>query len=366
MKIGIITYHFGHNYGAMLQAFAIQHELLRMGHSPRHVHVRPSFTYISKYNRENIRSIRGIASKIFYLMLKVKLDARFNHFEKFLADHLLITRRYENTDELQENPPEVTAYVFGSDQIWNLQSGIVKLFYGAYAPRNIPLISYAPSFGNSEIPDEYKNEVRDYLVRFQHLSVREECGRKLVADLTGKTVAKVIDPVFLVDDKTWEDLEKKPDIKSPYIAFYSLESSARTAAIVKHLSKTLGMPVVVLGKAGLFAATCRIKLAIDSGPGEFLGWIRHAALVVTNSFHATAFAVKFGVPFVTIAHSHRNARMEDLLSGIGMEDRIVRDVGDLRNKKTAWLLQKQPPTALDSIIAQVASSREYLRSALVE
>lgn len=366
MEIGIITYHFGHNYGAMLQAFAIQHELLRMGHSPRHVHVRPSFTYISKYNRKSIRSIRGFASKIFYLMLKVKLDARFNNFEKFLADHLLITQRYENTNELQVDPPDVAAYVFGSDQIWNLQSGIMKLFYGAHVPQNIPLISYAPSFGNSEIPAEYKNEVCDYLLRFQHLSVREECGRKLVADLTGRSVTKVIDPVFLVDDETWKILEKKPDIKSPYIAFYSLESGARTAAIVKHLSKSLDMPVVVLGKAGLFAATCRIKLAIDSGPGEFLGWIRHAALVVTNSFHATAFAVKFGVPFLTIAHSHRNARMQDLLSGIGMEDRIVHEVTDLQNKNTEWLLQKQPITAQVAISAQVASSREYLRSALVE
>lgn len=101
--------------------------------------------------------------------------------------------------------------------------------------------------------------------------------------------------------------------------------SPRASAVVAKVAKLARMPVVVIAKGEPFIFTCRTRLAIDSGPRDFLGLLMNASLIVTNSFHATVFAMKFNVPFVTIAHSHRNARMENLLHLAGVKERLVQN-----------------------------------------
>lgn len=364
MNIGIYTYHFGHNYGAMLQAYAIQQALEDMGHCAKHVHVRADFTLISKYERIPSKGLKGKATGLIFRLLRKHLRNRFKNFESFLRKNIKITKRYKSNNELKNDPPEFDAYICGSDQIWNLENGIEELFFGSYAPDDKLLISYAPSFGKTEIPPKYLTQVVTYLKRFDSLSVREECGRDLVSEVTGRKVSKVIDPVFLIGNEIWENLETAPSMKKPYIAFYSLESSKRTSRIVSSLSKEYGLPVVILGKPGGFMITCKTKLAIDAGPSEFLGWLRHAALIITNSFHATAFAVKFDKPFVTIAHSRRNSRMENLLGSLGLEDRIVHQPEDLKDRQDGWAMRKLPADVDKKTADQVTESLAYLRNAL--
>jgi len=364
MKIGIISYYRAHNHGAMLQAFALQHELRQMGHDPCHIHVRPDDDNFEARFRSKLKNARDPVQKTALFFMKRRLARRFDHFEEFLQSQIRLSPRYQSVEMLFENPPRMDLYICGSDQIWNLQCGIGRQFFGAFVPDGLPLISYAPSFGNSEIPTVFREDLRELLGRFAHLSVREECGRLLVEELTGKEVTRVIDPVFLVENEVWDRLERGPALKQPYIAFYSLENSARTSEIVTSLSKSLRMPVVVLGKAGLFALTCRTVNSIDAGPRDFLGWIRHAALVLTNSFHATAFAVKYNVPFITIAHTHRNARMEDLLSSLGLSDRIIHDAGQVQRMGALEILSKPPIDVTGKIDRQVDASRVYLRQAV--
>ena len=306
--------------------------------------------------------IKGKISKVIFRLLRKPLRRRFDHFEEFLRNEIETTKRYKSYDELKSDPPDFDAYVCGSDQIWNLEDGIKDFYFGSTVPAGKLLLSYAPSFGKTEIPAEYHDKVVSHLKRFDHLSVREECGRALVEEVTGRKVTKVIDPVFLIGNEVWAGLEKKPPMTTPYMAFYSLESSKRTSAIVSQLSRTYGLPVVVLGKAGAFIVTCKTKLAIYAGPREFLGWLRHSTLIVTNSFHATAFAVKFHKPFVTIAHSRRNSRMENLLGSLGLGDRIVHQPEDLKNRDGKWLLELPWEQADESIARQIGESRHYLQS----
>jgi hypothetical protein len=363
MKTGILTYHFGHNYGAMLQAYAMQSILRQLGHDPRFVYFRQDFTFVSKYEREKIRSPKALVKALPFMLLRAKLRTRFDRFEEFLASELPLTRRYPTIDDLVSDPPDVEAYVCGSDQIWNLQNGVMEYFFGSHVPDGSRLVSYAPSLGNDHIADEYRNRVGELLKRFDAISVREESGCKLIQQLTDKPVHKVIDPVFLVDDEVWQGLERPPSINGPYIAFYSLESSARTSRIVRRLARELKMPVVVLGKGGSFIFSCRTRLAIDSGPREFLGWIRGAKLVVTNSFHATAFSVKFRVPFVTISHSHRNARMRDFLGDLGIHDRLISTASDLKDGCNR-LFEPFPASVSSGLEDQITASRDYLAGAL--
>ena len=363
MKTGLLTYHFGHNYGAMLQAYAMQAILRQLGHDPYFIYFRQDFTFVSKYEREKIRSPKALVKALPFMLLRTKLRDRFDRFEEFLASELSLTKRYPTIDALLQDPPDVDAYVCGSDQIWNLQNGVMGYFFGKFVPQDCRLVSYAPSMGNDIMPDEHREEVRELLKRFDAISVREESGCKLIQDLTDKPVTKVIDPVFLVEDEIWNSLERPPSIDGPYIAFYSLESSSRTSHIVKRLAKALKMPVVVLGKGGVFVFTSRTKIAVESGPREFLGWIRGAKLVITNSFHATAFSVKFGVPFVTIAHSHRNARMRDFLTDLGIEDKLISTADDLPDD-IGCLFEPFPASVAKGLETQIAASWDYLASAM--
>lgn len=364
MKIGIITYHFGHNYGAMLQAYAMQAVLKEMGHDPCFVYLRKDYQFTNKYERPRRRSFKGLCLTLVLRLLRKPLQRRYERFEAFLAKELTLTKRYASETELSENPPDLECYVCGSDQIWNLQSGVNEFFYGNYVPDNARLVSYAPSFGNNEIPEKYVEKVRNLLTRFHHLSVREESGCEMVRGLTGRQVTRTIDPVFLIENHVWEKLADAPTLPQPYIAFYALEMSTRASAIVARISKMTRLPVVVIAKGGIFMLTCRTRLAIDAGPREFLGWLKGASMVLTNSFHATVFAMKFDVPFVTIAHSHRNTRMENLLHLAGLEERLIRNTSELNGWTRERLLAPSGRTAEQNLRQEIEASKSYLMSAL--
>lgn len=364
MKVGIITYHFGHNYGAMLQAYAMQAALKQLGHDPYFVYLRRDFQFTNKYERKMPRSPKGLALTLVLRLLRKPLVRRFERFEAFLAKELPLTPHYSNEEELTAHPPDLDAYVCGSDQIWNLQNGINEFFYGKFVPEGTRLVSYAPSFGNVEIPDQYKDKVSSLLHRFDHLAVREESGCEMVRKLTGREVTRTIDPVFLIDNSVWEGLAVPPQINRPYIAFYALEMSARASAIVSRISRMSRMPVVVIAKGGAFVLTCKTKLAIDAGPREFLGWLKNASMILTNSFHATVFAMKFNVPFVTIAHSHRNARMENLLDLAGLHERLVHHATELDSWSRQKLLSTSGVNAADNIEPEIEAARSYLSQAL--
>jgi hypothetical protein len=364
MKVGIITYHFGHNYGAMLQAYAMQAALKEMGHEPYFVYLRKDFQFTNKYERRMPRSLKGFALTVVLRALRKPLHRRFERFEAFLAQELPLTRRYATEGELAADPPDLDAYVCGSDQIWNLQTGINEFFYGKYVPDGVRLVSYAPSFGNVDIPQGHTDKVRELLNRFHHLAVREESGCEMVRGLTGREVTRTIDPVFLIENRVWESLAIAPALRQPYIAFYALEMSARASAVVARIARMTKLPVVVIAKGGAFMLTCRTRLAIDAGPREFLGWLKGASMVLTNSFHATVFAIKFDVPFVTIAHSHRNARMENLLQITGLEDRLVHNESDLGAWTRERLLTPSAGIAEPYLAGEIESAKGFFKAAL--
>ena len=364
MKLGIITYHFGHNYGAMLQAYAMQAALRNLGHEPYFVYLRKDYQFTNKYQRRKPRSLKGLALTVVMRLLRKPLQRRYERFEAFLAKELPLTSHYASEQDLSASPPDLDGYVCGSDQIWNLQSGLNEFFYGKYVPNNATLVSYAPSFGNVSIPEEHAGKVHELLNRFDQLAVREESGCEMVRKLTGREVTRTIDPVFLIENKTWEELATPPSITKPYIAFYALEMSSRASAVVARIAKMTKMPVVVIAKGGAFMLTCRTRLAIDAGPREFLGLLKNASMVLTNSFHATVFAMKFDVPFVTIAHSHRNARMENLLSLAGLKDRLVHNAAGLNNWSRERLLTPSGQIAEQNLASEIKASKTYLKSAL--
>jgi hypothetical protein len=329
MKVGIVTFHSAHNYGAMLQTYALQEEVRGLGHSPIVVNFHPD--YVEQHNRRivSLRSARGLLIHCLSALVRRKLAFRYERFELFRRQYFEETQRYPNEGLLMSNPPGCDAYICGSDQIWNLDSPPSEAYFLRFAEKEALRIAYAPSFGTASIPSKHDVLLTSWLSDFDHLSAREISGATKLATLTQKPVPHVVDPVFFRSPKTWERLAVAPKFSGEYIAAYSLESTNSFSQIASRVAKQLNLPLVILGKAGVYMLWRKSVLAIDSGPREFVGWIKHSRFIVTNSFHATSFALMFRVPFLTVAHSSRNSRLQCLLETAGLGEHIVRTPADM-------------------------------------
>jgi hypothetical protein len=356
MKVGIVTFHAAHNYGAMLQAYGLQKTLERLGHESIIVHI-----FTKRMENKNLRrltgiSLRAIALKIITTLLGAYFKRRYDRFELFMKTNMKLSRRYSTCEELVASPPLCDAFICGSDQVWNVENGIGAYFFLQFAPAGARKIAYAPSFGSDKIPDEYKPKISSYLSSFNAISVRESSGIEIVNELIGKQVPQVLDPVFLLDKNQWLSIAKKPKFNEPYIAFYSLEMTPLMEAMVVLLSKKLRMPVVILGKSGLLPFKCKTKIAIDSGPQEVLGWLYNATVICTNSFHATVFSLVFEKPFFVVPHSTRNTRLVSLIEIAQLNQRIVTDLEVLRESPKESLLE------INYSSWRLAFSKEYEKS----
>lgn len=351
MKIATLTFHAVHNYGAVLQAYANQTALIELGHDAALVNLVPD--YLKALNRKTIpiRDVKSFLLNLATLPFRSQLRRRYDRFEQFRASFLKTTRLYESYESVEENPPVADVYVVGSDQVWNMERGgnplfFLRFFMEVSDQSRPPVIAYAPSFGTATIPEKYERRFQEWATIYDFLSVRESSGKELAERLLGRAVPQVLDPVFLRSADFWRELAGERLRARPYIAFYSLEASGKVSDCLLAIARHFKMPVVVLGKPGTFLLKCRSIVAIDAGPQEFLSWLAHASFVVTNSFHATAFSAIFEVPYATVAHSTRNARMESLLEILDQEDRIIHGVDDLTEARLRALAER--PTALDA------------------
>lgn len=363
-KIGIITYHSAHNFGAMLQAHALQESLIDMGYDAFFINCHPESRELNNRRKIRVRNLKSFLTWMAFLFFRRKLNRRYRLFERFRREYLNQTERYLDATELRDSPPEIDAYVCGSDQIWNLDDGGLSLFYLKFEDRPIPAISYAASFGKEEIPKEYHQDLKIWLSKFSAISVREQSAQNQLTQILNRDVSLDVDPVMLKSASYWREIAVRPKYNKPYICFYSLEVTETASKVVTSLSKKLGLPVVIVGKPGKFMIKCKSIVAIDSGPREFLGWLTNASLVITNSFHSTTFSALLGVPFVTIAHTTKNTRIECLLDLVDQRQRMVSSPEDIEHIKDECLHSIDHASIVERIRNNVADSRAFLEGSL--
>lgn len=329
MKIGQLTFHAPHNYGSVLQAFALSKILQNMGHKSEFINLRPQSqkdTYkIIKPSNKGIRLI-------FKLMIYPLLKKRFNHFERFINDVLPITvREYSSTEEMRQDSFDYDAYVVGGDQIWN---PVCPDFESAYYLQFLPegnqakKVSYSPSLGKTDFDKHTQELIAQWIKCFDSISVREKRGAELIQTLTDKKVDLVCDPVVLLDKEEWSKLAVKPKFKKPYILVYFLDNNHGSRDLTEYLRKTTGYEVVIFNEymRDFFKPYHK---AYSASPEEFVGLFMNASFIYTNSFHGTAFATVFERPFITaIAPDQENARNNndsrkiDYLNMLGLEARL--------------------------------------------
>lgn len=217
-------------------------------------------------------------------------------------------------------------FVSGSDQVWNPYYDFVagKCDFLTFA-ENDQKISYAASFGVSEIPPERREEYTEYLKNFRAISVRESQGAQIVEDLTGRAAAVVLDPTLLLEGKEWEKVEKKPRCcpKRKYVLVYALgEKSNGFQSKIEQLKKEYEIFDV--------RSVQRNGKELPIGPAEFLYLIKNAKIILTDSFHATVFSIIFHKRFVTYNRTglNMNSRIESLSEMLGIEE-CLNEFGDL-------------------------------------
>lgn len=344
MKIGVITIEKVNNYGAELQATATIKVLQGMGYETEII----DYCYYKNWNFKDTRisapfvsmNVKGrlmywvkyrlvnrIVAKILPLLYPT-VKRRIRRFEDFHKINTRMSKRYLSMPELYQTKMDYDVYVVGSDQVWNPSaSSSIEPYFLTFAPKEAKKISYASSFGVSNIPASLYEKYKKLLSNIDYLSVREQTGVCLVKTLTGRDATCVLDPTLLLNKKQWGNIMLAyPHMPSRYILVYQLLPSETLPSLAKSIAEEMKCPIYYLAKrAYAVNAPNGMRVIKDAGPAEFLWLIKNASCVVTNSFHGTAFSVNFCTPFYTVLNSKRgsNARITSLLNSVNLMGRIV-------------------------------------------
>ena len=277
MKIGILTFHCAHNYGAVLQCYALQETLKGMGHEVEVIDYRPEFL-LSPYEVWNIRRYGSYNSFLKRLMLECltlsRGIVRHKAFDLFIQARLCLTKEKTISSSFD-------AYIIGSDQVWNPNFGRMSdIDFLTFVPEN-KRNSMAASFGVSNIKPEMEQYYKERLSKFNNISVREDSGKKIVEELTGRTDVEVlVDPTMLLTPEEWDKVSKKPEQLNfnKYILCYFLgELSEQRKKEIERVAKENDCKIInILDKKDPF---------YETGPSEFLYLEKNAFLICTDSFH---------------------------------------------------------------------------------
>ena len=321
MKIGILTFHCAHNYGAVLHCYALQETLKAMGHDVKVIDYRPEFL-LTPYKVWDIHRDKSYNSFVRRLVLEcLKLSkriARHKAFDSFIQTKLCLTKE-------KTILPSFDAYIMGSDQIWNPQitNGFHKPYFGYFdfPKENRKYIAYAASMETSSLSQKAKDFYKKALDNFDAISVREKALAELLQHATSKKIETVLDPTLLINATMWDSIAKPPLVHYKYILVYQVRYNKNTLRIAQSIANQIGAKVIEI--TSLIYQQYKKNVYQCCSPEEFLGWIKYASCVVTTSFHGTAFSVIFNRPFYCLKLEKVDTRAASLLQELGLENRMV-------------------------------------------
>lgn len=339
MKIGIITLPLHTNYGGILQAYALQTVLQRMGHDVRIIdHDSMKMRKLSlwkmplAYSKRIIKNIIGRPTPIF---LEQKLNRETpvirQHTNKFIEKYI---RRFIIEDFNQIKESDFDAFVVGSDQVWrpkyfeqSFKSNISNAFLGFAKDWDIIRLSYAASFGVDtwEYNSRQTENCKELLKLFKGVSVREDSAVELCRNYYGIDAVHVLDPTMLLTKEDYMLLISSIDLppSEGEIMTYILDKTESKLSVVEEISlKTRYKPFSVLAESKDVIKDVRFR--IQPPVEKWLKGFYDAKIVVTDSFHACVFSIIFHKPFIAILNEQRGAsRFHSLLKMFNLEDRIL-------------------------------------------
>lgn len=323
-KIGILTFHSIPNYGSILQAYALQKTILKLGSDRYKCNIID--LRLNQLKNKDKKGINNIINKLYEIIYYKKNFIRANKFEEFISNKLILSKKkYYSFDKICNIVDDYNLLIVGSDEIWNVKSNNFSLSY--FLPFNCKAkkISYAASFGEFKYISYniLEGNIKSYLSNFDYLSVRENDSANIIEKVINKKCQVLIDPVFLEKDTEWNQLvSDKRIVKGKYIFYYSNGSSQNDIKVLREIKKIYKMSVVMINSESLYDKLTCYKKILNCGPTEFLNLVKNAEVVCTNSYYGTAFSIIFKKNFYYI-DTKENHGTKLLLKKLGIEDRTI-------------------------------------------
>ena len=312
LKIGIVTFHWGTNYGGVLQSYALQTFLESLGYEVQIINFAP-LTFRDSFLRcFKSRKIKTILSNL-------KNYKKEKKIETFRKENLNLTERYYSLEEVKSSTNTFDVLVTGSDQVWNpygLQSyGLV--YFLPFGGDITKKISYAASFGCVDYPKEVMKKIKPLINEFTAISVREKSGLSILGDEGFNNVELMPDPTLLLNKEDYLKLAKTKKTKSEkYSFFYTLQPNQ---ILIDSIYKFVNTNIKTISTMDTLTGL----MSIDS----WLGSIYNSEFVVTNSFHGVIFSLILNKNFIVTpiegTLTGMNDRIYTLLNKFNLEERLI-------------------------------------------
>lgn len=343
MKIGILTFHYAINYGAVLQTYATQKWLLKQGIESDIINYVP-IEQESKYHPDIIKKNCLVDFKISPLrsvarLVRYKLFTERDYVEKTKKFNIFLEKNFKTThiikckEELGYlNSDRYDGFICGSDQIWNpeITKEFDKTYFCDFVNESIIRIAYAASAGDTSILSqvEYKKDFFRLLKNFNFIGVREQSLADFIEDGSDMNAIVTLDPTLLLEKEDYEEVTASPQhIDKNYVLIYQLARTTKAREIATQIAKERNLEIIeVCGT--LYNKPHSKNIICNAGPSELLGLIRDASYVVTNSFHGTTLSIIYQKDFNSILSKKRNSRIIDLLKSLKLENRIITENED--------------------------------------
>lgn len=365
MRVGIVTLHRVFNYGSVLQAYATQRVLEKMGHQPVIIDYVMPHTTTYEIWKQRPQQIQGaLKTGAYYTAKLASLLLKKRTFGRFIKKHLVLTdKKYVGYAALSKNPPFADAFVTGSDQVWNsyYNRGIDYAMFLGFAPKSCPKIAYASSFGKEALDSMEVQETKQLIQQYRSVSVRENTAISILDTLGYKSGTWLIDPTLQICSQEWAKLAVKPLVKDRYLVLMLLYNEDNQATkFARATADKLGLKLVKLSWE-LGRPKCVDQLFTHRGPEDFLSLFMNADYVVTNSFHGVAFSINFNRPFVVVPRNEFNSRIVSLLELTGLQSRLV----NMRDTALAAADEKIDYKAVNAILEfERERTRRFLAAGL--
>lgn len=327
------------NYGSVLQVYALCHALRNLGYDSeivwesgnisRNYDIRPNKIIKTGLKLLCHPSLLASTLKTIKEVKAVKVDeSKIALFDDFVAKH--IDQTLYPHDELVKvaSSDKYDKFVVGSDQIWCTTTLYVDpMMYLRFAPKD-KRIAYAPSLGRDYIPGYNKRTMRKYINDIPCVSVREDKGRELIKELTGRDVPVVLDPSLLLTSEDWDRLKVEVETPSRYILCYFLDTpSDQLKNSIMAFAKEKGLFIMALGQFGKFIHPEVSVYYPTTGPCEFLDYVSKATVVITDSYHGMLFSINYKKCFWAVARDYKqfdqSSRHQTVLKRLDLENRYL-------------------------------------------
>ena len=344
-RVGIVSlYYKNWNYGGMLQSYAMCKAIQKLCMVSQQISINRSILLMPEQSvKKRLQAWLFRYAWTEELLDRIRYSRRLipdRRTKKFRQFALMIPHsKYIGAPELlPKTYQKYEAFIVGSDQVWNPRyfgdELLRKIFGLQFASPSKRKLSYAASMGAEQAAVGKEDIFRDILADLDFISVREKSAQQFLQPLTDKPVTVVLDPTLLLTQQEWDELAIGPGEKHPHLFAYFLhEKDNRHDEQLHGITDSMSLPLrCIADELNRYPRPeTADKQILDAGPKEFLGEIRDAEMVFTNSFHGLVFSVLFHKPFWAFKRNRdgdigsMNNRIIDFLADFGLSDRLLED-----------------------------------------